>query len=107
QQHVAPFHADDKEDEGGNQAGFKNVAPGNSEHVPEKYMMQVHASRDGGDQHDPEAEHAGEYDPHDRVLLDAAVARQEAGGHGTEHSGGKGSGGDRDSGEEGKGHSGQ
>ena len=50
----------------------------------------MHPAIHGNKKHDPQAEHAGKHHAHDGVLLDPAVARQKARGHGGEHASGKG-----------------
>jgi hypothetical protein len=102
QQEVAAEHQDraggDRRDDG----ALADVRPRDAEHVAEQDVVEMHVGLDLGVEHDAEAEHAGEHDAHHRVLLDAAVLLEEAGGERAEHAGDEGADGERQAGDVGE-----
>ena len=60
-------------------AGLDEIARGHAEHVAEQDVVEMLVGLDLGEEHETEAEHAGEHDAHHRVLLHAAVLLEVAG----------------------------
>ena len=71
----------------GDDPALKQIRPIHAEHVTEQDVVEMQLRLDLGVEHDAEAEHAGEHDAHDRILLDAAVLLQIAGGERADHAG--------------------
>ena len=71
-------------------ADLADVAPGDTEHVAEQDVIEMHVGLDLDIKDQAKPEHAGENDAHHRILFDTAVIFQETGGESAKHAGREG-----------------